>query len=76
MPKMLRRHYNAIAAALRSGSVSEEVVRDIGDIFANTYDLFNYDKFVDKALNGKTQEQRSKQYRVQLKRVEAWRARA
>lgn len=75
---LLRRHYNAIAAALRSGGMNEFHIHEVSvalerESLECSNNTFNADKFETKALNGATQEQRSKQYRAQLKRIKQWR---
>jgi hypothetical protein len=67
---MQRKHYNAIAAALRSGKATEDLITTIAEELCMDSDLFNQDLFIDKAMNGPTMEQRSTKYRTQLKYLE------
>ena len=67
---MQRKHYNAIAAALRSGKATEDLITTIAEELCMDSDLFNQDLFIDKAMNGPTMEQRSAKYRTQLKYLE------
>ena len=67
---MQRKHYNAIAAALCSGSIGTGLIYDISDALAADNNKFDRDKFFKKALSGPTMEQRSAKYRTQLKYLE------
>lgn len=60
---MQRRHYNAIAAALRSGKATNTLVTIIAQNLAQEHMKFDFNKFITKALHGPTQEQRSAKYR-------------
>lgn len=63
---MYRKHYNAIAAALRSGKANETTVRDIARTLSEQFSNCDQDRFIDKALYGDTQEKRSKRFVVHL----------
>lgn len=63
---MQRKHYNAIAAALRSGKASYSLAYHITVALQSSNPRFDYDKFMHKALSGPTQEQRSAKYRKAL----------
>lgn len=60
---MQRRHYNAIAAALRSGNTPLDIIATIAWTLHCNNPRFDYDKFTSKATTGPTQEQRSAKYR-------------
>lgn len=65
---MLRRHYNAIAAALRSGNTTYDLVYCIAVQLQLHNPRFDYDKFMNKAISGPTQEQRSAKFKAQFAR--------
>ena len=67
---MQRKHYNAIAAALRSGKATEDLIITIAEELCMDNEQFNQELFIDKAMNGPTMEQRSAKYRTQLKYLE------
>lgn len=71
---MQRRHYNAIAAALRSGNASYSLAYNIAVALQSSNPRFDYDKFMHKAISGPTQEQRSAKYRraILLRAQRAW----
>ncbi len=68
-PMMQRKHYNAIAAALRSAGAGEELVHAVSRALEGTNPNFDGLRFRAKALEGETQEQRAAKYRTQLRRV-------
>ncbi len=64
---MYRKHYNAIAAALRSGNASLLCIHKISSALSEEYPTFNWVTFRKKALEGETQEQRSQKFQRSLK---------
>jgi len=69
---MQRKHYNAIAAALRSGQANEKLICDIASRLYISNNKFNIDLFYAKAMTGPTMEQRAAKYRTQIRRLDAW----
>lgn len=56
---MTRKHYNAIAAALRSSNAPMDTIYSVADALRGTNDRFDRAKFIDKCLEGPTMEQRA-----------------
>jgi len=69
---MQRKHYNAIAAALRSGDAHPSLIRNISQDLGMDNPKFDKDKFTYKADRGPTMEQRAAKYRTRLKRIQRW----
>ena len=69
---MQRKHYNAIAAALRSGKATEDLITAIAEELGLNNDLFNQELFIDKAMNGPTMAQRTKSYLTKIERLKRW----
>ena len=66
---MYRRHYNAIAAALRSGRMDETQIYQIAFALEVNNRPFQRSIFIEKALHGLTQEQRSHKYKLEVIRT-------
>jgi len=71
---MQRKHYNAIAAALRSGHASTQLIADITSSLARDNFRFDRGKFELKAYEGPTMEQRAAKYRSHIRSMDRWRA--
>ena len=70
---MQRKHYNAIAAALYSGNAPHGLISDIADGLAEQNNKFDHSKFIDKACNGPSMEQRTAKYKSHLRAIARWR---
>jgi hypothetical protein len=63
-----RTHYNAIAAALRSGKASNAVIYAVATALRGTNSNYNEQKFIAKAMKGPTQEQMRAKFKREYER--------
>lgn len=66
---MQRTHYNAIAAALRSGGAGQALIDDIADALLDGDRHFDVNDFTQRAVTGVSMETRTERHIIKALRI-------